>query len=103
MVGTVKWFDTTKGFGFILNPEGQDVFVHYSSIEGNGFRMLNDGEKVEYEQVTGPKGLSAINVKRLTVPTRRPKPAKPPGPAQRGQPARAAWPKLPPRPARVES
>jgi CspA family cold shock protein len=65
--GTVKWFDSKKGFGFILNPEGADVFVHFSSIEGDGFRSLKDGEKVEFEQVTGDKGLSALGVKRLTV------------------------------------
>jgi CspA family cold shock protein len=64
-IGTVKWFDSKKGFGFILNPEGADVFVHFSSIEGEGFRSLKDGEKVEFEQVTGNKGLSAQAVKRL--------------------------------------
>jgi len=63
--GSVKWFDTKKGFGFILNEEGQDVFVHFTSIQGEGFRALKDGEIVDYEPVTGAKGLSAINVKRL--------------------------------------
>lgn len=63
--GTVKWFDSKKGFGFILNEAGQDVFVHFSSIEGDGFRALKDGEKVDYEQVTGAKGLSAAHVKRV--------------------------------------
>ena len=63
--GTVKWFDSKKGFGFIMNPEGMDVFVHFSSIEGDGFRSLKDGEKVEYDQVSGAKGLSALAVKRL--------------------------------------
>jgi CspA family cold shock protein len=62
--GTVKWFDSKKGFGFILNSEGKDVFVHFSSIEGEGFRALKDGEKVEYEQVAGDKGLLAKHVKR---------------------------------------
>ena len=57
--GTVKWFDTKKGFGFIVGPEGQDVFVHFSSIEGDGFRSLKDGETVDYELVRGDKGLSA--------------------------------------------
>ena len=71
-IGTVKWFDSKKGFGFILNDGGQDVFVHFSSIEGDGFRALKDGEKVEYTEVTGPKGLSAMGVKRLAA---RPKPA----------------------------
>jgi cold shock protein len=66
MIGTVKWFDSKKGFGFILNPEGMDVFVHFSSIEGDGFRSLKDGERVEYTQVSGDKGLSAQTVKRLS-------------------------------------
>ena len=68
MLGTVKWFDVKKGYGFVLNPEGKDVFVHYSSIMGDGFRSLKDGEQVEYEQVTGPKGLHALNVQRIAVP-----------------------------------
>ncbi len=51
--GTVKWFDTKKGFGFIIGPEGQDVFVHFSSIEGEGFKSLKDGETVEYELPNG--------------------------------------------------
>ncbi|MGA2232501.1 MAG: cold-shock protein [Tepidisphaeraceae bacterium] len=63
--GSVKWFDSKKGFGFILNEEGQDVFVHFTSIQGEGFRALKDGEIVDYEPVAGAKGLSAINVKRL--------------------------------------
>ena len=66
-IGTVKWFDSKKGFGFILNGEGKDVFVHFSSIEGDGFRSLRDGEKVEYEQVEGAKGLSAKDVRRLNA------------------------------------
>jgi cold shock protein len=65
-IGTVKWFDSKKGFGFILNPEGMDVFVHFSSIEGDGFRSLKDGERVEYQQVSGAKGLSAQAVKRVS-------------------------------------
>ena len=65
VTGTVKWFDSKKGFGFILNPEGTDVFVHFSSIEGDGFRSLKDGEQVEYEQISGAKGLAAQAVKRL--------------------------------------
>ena len=63
--GTVKWFDVKKGFGFILNPDGKDVFVHFSSIEGDGFRVLKDGEKVEYEEVDTGKGLAARHVKRV--------------------------------------
>jgi CspA family cold shock protein len=71
LVGTVKWFDVKKGFGFIINSEGKDVFVHYSSIEGDGFRSLKDGEKVEYEQIEGNKGLSAQHVKRMNVPAEK--------------------------------
>jgi cold shock protein len=65
--GPVKWFDSKKGFGFIVGPEGQDVFVHFSVIEGDGFRSLKDGELVEYEVATGTKGLSAQHVKRAAV------------------------------------
>lgn len=65
--GTVKWFDSKKGFGFIVNPDGKDVFVHFSCIEGDGFRSLKDGEQVEYEQVQGDKGLLAKAVKRLAA------------------------------------
>jgi len=65
LMGTVKWFDSKKGFGFILNAEGKDVFVHFSSIEGEGFRALKDGESVEYEQVAGNKGLMAKTVRRM--------------------------------------
>ncbi len=68
MLGTVKWFDVKKGYGFILNPDGKDVFVHYSSVLGEGFKTLRDGEKVEFEQTDGPKGLHAVKVKRLAVP-----------------------------------
>lgn len=70
MTGTVKWFDVKKGFGFIINPEGKDVFVHFSSIEGEGFRSLKDGEIVEYEEVEGAKGLAAKNVRRTRPPRR---------------------------------
>jgi CspA family cold shock protein len=69
-IGTVKWFDTKKGFGFVVNEQGQDVFVHYTSIEGEGFRSLKDGEQVEYEQFQGEKGLQAKNVKRVAVKER---------------------------------
>lgn len=63
--GNVKWFDTKKGFGFIVGPEGQDVFVHFSSIEGDGFRSLKDGEPVDYDITRGDKGYSATRVKRM--------------------------------------
>jgi CspA family cold shock protein len=68
VTGNVKWFDSKKGFGFIVGPEGQDVFVHFSSIQGDGFRSLKDGESVDYELVSGPKGFSAKTVTRLSVP-----------------------------------
>ena len=66
--GTVKWFDVKKGFGFIINPEGKDVFVHFSSIEGDGFRTLKDGDQVEYDEIDSGKGLAARNVKRVKTP-----------------------------------
>lgn len=67
LCGTVKWFDSKKGFGFIVNSDGKDVFVHFSSIEGDGFRALKDGETVEYEQIEGNKGLMAKSVRRAVV------------------------------------
>jgi CspA family cold shock protein len=63
--GTVKWFNNAKGFGFIEREEGPDVFVHYSAIESSGYRSLEDGQKVEFEVVEGPKGLQANNVRAL--------------------------------------
>jgi CspA family cold shock protein len=66
--GTVKWFNDAKGFGFIAPEEGtKDCFVHYSSIEGDGFRSLAEGERVEFEMVEGPKGPAAENVVRVTA------------------------------------
>ena len=66
-IGTVKWFDAKKGFGFLLDAEGQDVFVHYTTIEGEGYRRLWDGEQVEYECTRGPKGLLASRCRRLSA------------------------------------
>jgi CspA family cold shock protein len=60
--GTVKWFDAKKGFGFITRENGDDVFVHYSVIQSDGYRVLKDGQKVEFEVVQGRKGLEASNV-----------------------------------------
>jgi cold shock protein len=60
--GNVKWFNDAKGFGFITTEEGEDVFVHFSAIQGNGFRSLQEGSAVEFEVVKGPKGLQAANV-----------------------------------------
>ena len=60
--GTVKWFNESKGFGFIEQEDGKDVFVHYSAISGSGFKTLNEGDKVQFEIVDGPKGPAAANV-----------------------------------------
>lgn len=62
--GVVKWFSPKKGYGFIIMEDGQEVFVHYSAIDGNGFRSLEQGEKVEFQVLEGPKGLQASNVLR---------------------------------------
>ena len=62
--GTVKWFSPKKGYGFITMEDGQEVFVHYSAIDGNGFRSLEQGEKVQFEVAQGPKGLQASAVSR---------------------------------------
>jgi len=60
--GTVKWFNDAKGYGFIERPDGDDVFVHYSSIQGSGFKTLSEGESLEFDVVEGPKGKQAANV-----------------------------------------
>ncbi|RMG43523.1 MAG: cold-shock protein [Acidobacteria bacterium] len=62
--GTVKWFNDAKGYGFIRQEDGTDVFVHHTAIEGSGFKSLNEGEVVEFEVTQGPKGLQASHVKR---------------------------------------
>jgi len=66
--GKVKWFDNKKGFGFIAQSEGKDVFVHHSSIVGNGYKTLNEGEEVVFDVETGEKGLKAQNVHRAGTP-----------------------------------
>ena len=63
--GTVKWFNGTKGYGFISRPGGEDVFVHFKAIVGEGYRTLNQGDKVQFEVEQGPKGLQAANVKKI--------------------------------------
>jgi CspA family cold shock protein len=63
--GVVKWFNNSKGFGFITQDNGEDVFVHFSAITGDGFKSLNEGDKVTFEVVKGPKGLQAANVSKV--------------------------------------
>jgi len=60
--GTVKWFNETKGFGFLSQEDGDDVFVHYSSIQSSGFKSLTEGQSVQFDVQDGPKGLQAVNV-----------------------------------------
>ena len=64
-VGTVKWFNNAKGYGFIVNESGEDVFVHYRSIEGEGYKTLAESERVEYVETRGEKGLQASEVDRV--------------------------------------
>ena len=63
--GTVKWFNDKKGFGFLSRDDGDDVFVHHTSIQGEGFKSLREGQEVEFEVQDGPKGPQAVNVKAL--------------------------------------
>ncbi len=79
-IGTVKWFDNRKGWGFIVQPDGTDLFVHYTSVVGEGFRRLDDGAKVEYEVTDGPKGKQAGNG-RMIEPAPQTPPAAPEGAA----------------------
>jgi CspA family cold shock protein len=64
--GRVKWFNDAKGFGFITRNEGPDVFVHYSQIQGDGFRSLTEGQEVLFDLIEGPKGLQAQNVRKAS-------------------------------------
>jgi CspA family cold shock protein len=63
-IGTVKWFNDAKGYGFISQEGGEDVFVHHTAIQMDGFRTLKEGERVEFEVTQGPKGLQAANVRK---------------------------------------
>ncbi len=63
--GTVKWFNDSKGYGFIQMEGGDDVFVHYSAIQAQGFKSLSEGDRVEFEVTKGPKGLQASNVRKV--------------------------------------
>ena len=63
--GTVKWFNNSKGYGFIARDNGSDVFVHHSAIQGEGYRSLEEGQKVQFEVTRGPKGEQATNVSKL--------------------------------------
>ncbi len=66
MQGKVKWINAQKGYGFIEREDGPDVFVHYSAIETEGFRTLNEGDLVEFDIIEGPKGLQAANVSKIS-------------------------------------
>jgi cold shock protein len=63
--GTVKWFNEAKGFGFITQEGGEDVFVHFSAIQGDGFKTLAEGDRLEFDVTRGPKGLQAANVRKV--------------------------------------
>lgn len=71
--GTVKWFSQEKGYGFLQREGGPDVFVHYSAIDGNGFKVLYEGEEVEFEVIEEPKGPKAASVVRLNPPAEPPR------------------------------
>ena len=63
--GTVKWFNSSKGYGFISREEGKDVFVHFNAIEGSGYKSLEEGDQVQFEVEQGPKGLQATKVSKI--------------------------------------
>ncbi len=63
--GKVKWFNNSKGFGFVTADDGTDAFVHYGDIDGDGFKSLNEGDSVEFEMTTGPKGPKAVKVRKV--------------------------------------
>lgn len=65
MKGTVKWFNDKKGYGFIENEDGSDVFVHFSAVQSAGYKSLNEGQRVEYDVVDGPRGQQASNVQMI--------------------------------------
>jgi cold shock protein len=67
-IGVVKWFSPKKGYGFLTMDDGQEVFVHYTAIDGNGFRSLEQGEQVRFDVAQGPKGLQAAKVMRDSAP-----------------------------------
>ncbi len=96
--GQVKWFDPKKGYGFIVGPSGQDVFVHYSQIQGEGFRSLKDGEPVDYELIQGEKGWQAKGVQRVNPP-----PARSEGGTQGYTGARKAAPAAAPAPTALQT
>lgn len=63
--GTIKWFNSSKGYGFITREDGNDIFVHYKAIKGEGYRSLQEGDQVQFEIEQGPKGLQAKNVSKI--------------------------------------
>lgn len=65
MIGTVKWFNDDKGYGFVESEDGTDVFVHYSAIQNSGFKSLNEGQKVKFDVTSGPRGQQASNLQVL--------------------------------------